>query len=246
MIIVDVDGLHPEALGELMQGSRQGFYKGSVWEAISSRLIATLKEDPEIQKFEEEAEAEVARLEAGDQKVKEALDTLIEAHHHYADHATSGPGGGEFGLQESEVLGAGTEVTDKLVSLLDPGQGSPSDYPVLVSKPDVTSVWLKPNEERSIAITAQPPNAWPALASLAHFVDPKVPELHVAEDRTDSNLTLRLRFSEPDDFDTEDYPVRTTLRVSARFNGFTDVRQVGLRRYLNPSCCTMKELSSPS
>jgi len=41
MIIVDVDGLRPEYLGELMQGSRQHFYQGRVWEAISSRLIAT-------------------------------------------------------------------------------------------------------------------------------------------------------------------------------------------------------------
>ncbi len=236
IIIVEVDGLRPEALGELMQGSRQGFYKGSVWEAISSRLIATLKEDPEIQKFEEEAEAEVARLEAGDQKVKEALDTLIEAHHHYSDHATSGPGGAEFGAQDTDtVLGAGKPMTDRLVSLLSPDTGSPSDYPVLTSKPDTTSMWIKPEEERSVSISSNPLNAWPALATLAHTIDPKIPELHVAEERTDGDATLRLRFHPPDDFDVEEYPLRATLRVFARFNGFKETRQLSIALTVRPS-----------
>ena len=33
----------------LMQGSRQHFYQGRVWEAISSRLMSTLKGDPDLQ-----------------------------------------------------------------------------------------------------------------------------------------------------------------------------------------------------
>lgn len=37
IIMVDVDGLAPEAIGRLMQGSRQGFYKGAVREAITSK-----------------------------------------------------------------------------------------------------------------------------------------------------------------------------------------------------------------
>ena len=35
MIMVDVDGLAPEAIGRLMQGSRQTFYRGAVREAIT-------------------------------------------------------------------------------------------------------------------------------------------------------------------------------------------------------------------
>src|SRR5262245_39079134 len=158
MIIVDVDGLHPEYLGELMQGSRQHFYQGRVWEAISSRLIATLKGDPELQKLEEEAEAEVAELEAGDQKVKEALDTLIEAHHQYADHIARGSGL-EPGNQNVEaLLGTAPPVAESPVALLNPDEGEPSDYPVLVSMPDTTSLWLKPGTERTLTITAQPAN----------------------------------------------------------------------------------------
>lgn len=234
IVIVDVDGMRPEALGLLMQGSRQGFYKGHVWDAIYGRLIATLKGDPELQKLEEEAEAQVSELQAGDQKVKEALDTLIEAHHQYADHVVSGIGA-EPGLQDADgPLGAAATVPESLVSLLSDDQGQPSDYPVLVSAPDATSLWLKPGVERSLTITSQPPNAWPALASFTHALDSKVPELHIAEERTDTSVILKLRFDPPDDFDTDDYPVRTTLRVFARFNGFKEPRQLAIALTMKP------------
>ena len=48
MIMVDLDGLAQEAIGQMMQGSRQGLYPGAVWMAITKRIIATLKEDPEL------------------------------------------------------------------------------------------------------------------------------------------------------------------------------------------------------
>lgn len=234
MIVVDVDGLKPESLGELMQGSRQHFYQGRVWEAISSRLIATLKGDPDLQKLEEEAEAEVAELEAGDQKVKEALDTLIEAHHQYSDHVTHGAGL-EPGHQDAEaLLGTAPPVPATLVSLLNPDQGQPSDYPVLIAKPDTTSLWIKPNSERSLEVSASPPNAWPALASMAHTLDSKIPELHISEERSASALTLKLRFDPPSDFDEEDYPLRTTLRVFARFNGFKESRELAVALTMKP------------
>ncbi len=234
MIIVDVDGLRPEYLGELMQGSRQHFYQGRVWEAISSRLIATLKGDPELQKFEEEAEAEVAELEAGDQKVKEALDTLIEAHHQYADHVTKGSGLDPGNQDVEALLGTAPPVSESLVALLNPDEGKPSDYPVLVSTPDTTSLWLKPGTERTLTVTAQPVNAWPALASIAHALDSKVPELHIAEDRSASALVLKLRFDPPNDFDEDEYPVRTTLRVFARFNGFKEPRELAVALTMKP------------
>jgi hypothetical protein len=55
MIAIDVDGLAPEAIGKMMQGSRQGFYRGHIWEAITKRIIATLKNDPDLVRLEEEA-----------------------------------------------------------------------------------------------------------------------------------------------------------------------------------------------
>ncbi|HZF10448.1 MAG TPA: hypothetical protein VFE33_16785 [Thermoanaerobaculia bacterium] len=234
MIIVDVDGLRPEALGELMQGSRQGFYKGRTWEAIFSRLIATLKGDPDLQKLEEDAEAEVAELQAGDQKVKEALDTLIESHHQYADHVVVGAGN-EPGLQDADsVLGASKPVPDSLVALLSPDRGEPSDYPVLVSNPASSALRLKPDVERKLVISSTPANSWPALASFAYELGAKIPELHIAEERSERAVEFRLRFDPPDGFDEDDYPVRTTFRAFARFNGYREPRQLSIELIMQP------------
>lgn len=92
MIIVDVDGLAPEALGRLMQGSRQGFSRGDVFEAITKRVIATLKGDPDLDRLEQEAEEEVSELKAGDEKVKHMLDQLIDSHHEHGLHFSEGAG----------------------------------------------------------------------------------------------------------------------------------------------------------
>jgi len=232
MVMVDVDGLRPEALGELMQGSRQTFYKGRVWEALWSRLIATLKNDPDLKKLEEDAEAEVAELEAGDQKVKEALDTLIEAHHQYADHVVAGPGGEPGDIGRDPALGAATPVNGNLVSLKLPSEGNIGEYPVLTA--DAASVWLKPNEERTILVSSEPGNAWPALAGLAHVLDSDVPELHIGEDRLASAVRFRLKFTPPADFDPAEYSLRTTLRVYARFNGFKEPRELSIGVTMKP------------
>jgi hypothetical protein len=234
MVIVDVDGMRPEALGELMQGSRQGFYRGRVWDAIHARLIATLKADPELQKLEEEAEAEVSELQAGDQKVKDALDALIESHHHYADHVVTGKGG-ESGLQNADdVLGGSSISSEPIVSLLSDDQGQPSEYPVLISQPDTTALWLRPDIERTLTITSEPENAWAGLAGFTYAVDSKIPELHIAEDRLGHAVNLKLRFDPPDDFDTDDYPVRTTLRAFARFDGHKEPRQLAIALTMKP------------
>src|SRR5256885_207308 len=90
LVVVDCDGLKPEAIAELMQGSRNQFYEGHVYSALESRVIATLKGDPDLRRLEEQAEDEIANLQAGDEAVKAALDQLIESHHDTAAHVTSG------------------------------------------------------------------------------------------------------------------------------------------------------------
>lgn len=233
MVIVDVDGMKPEALGDLMQGSRQGFFRGRVWEALYNRLISILKGDPELKKLEAEAEAAVSELEAGDQKVKDALDSLIDSHHHEADHVARGAGN-ESGFEPSNAgLGSASSV-ESLVSLLSPDQGQPSDYPVLVVAPPTTSLWLKPDSERSLIVASQPANAWPAMASFTYAVEPPVPELHIAEERSDANTKLTLRFTPPSDFDADDYPLRSTLHVFARFSGYKEPRQLSVALTMKP------------
>jgi hypothetical protein len=60
----------------MMQGSRQGFYRGDIWNAMMKRIAATLKEDPDLLRLEEEAEEQVSELKAGDEKVKQTLDSF--------------------------------------------------------------------------------------------------------------------------------------------------------------------------
>jgi hypothetical protein len=90
LVIVDCDGLKPEAIAELMQGSRHQFYEGNVYSAVESRVVATLKGDPDLRRLEEEAEDEISSLQAGDEAVKTALDQLIEAHHDAAARTDHG------------------------------------------------------------------------------------------------------------------------------------------------------------
>ena len=92
MIIVDVDLLTPEALGKLTQGSRQGFYRGNIFDAITKRLVSTLKGDPDLERLEQEAEEEVSDLKAGDEKVKHTLDQLIDSHDDHAIRMAEGIG----------------------------------------------------------------------------------------------------------------------------------------------------------
>jgi hypothetical protein len=61
-----------------------------------------------------------------------------------------------------------------------------------------------------------------------------VPELHIAEERTATSVVLKLAFNPPDDFDADDYPLRTTLRMFARFNGFTEARQLAVALLMKP------------
>jgi hypothetical protein len=90
VVVIDCDGLKPDATAQLMQGSRNQFYEGQVYDALASRVTATLKGDPDLRGLEEEAEDEISNLQAGDEAVKAALDQLIEAHHDAATHVYPG------------------------------------------------------------------------------------------------------------------------------------------------------------
>lgn len=233
MIIVDVDGLAPEALGKLMQGSRQSFYRGEVFEAITKRVAATLKGDPDLERLEQEAEEEVSELKAGDEKVKHTLDQLIDAHHAHGMHFSEGAGA--TGDNDSdENLGIKAVTRDGVVSLLPPTEEIASEYPVLISQPAGSFVRLRPNQEREISIKSMPSNAWPALAELQVETDTEMPELKVSQDRLGDHLKLKLHFQEPDNFDSDQYPVRAHLRATARFNGVKEPRRLNLDILVKP------------
>ena len=90
LIIVDLDRLKPEAVADLMSGDRQGFFQGKAYAAISARLAAALRKDPDLERLEEDAEREISELKTGDEAVKQALDQLIDEHHAHADRVSSG------------------------------------------------------------------------------------------------------------------------------------------------------------
>ena len=240
MIVVDLDNLSQDALGRLMQGSRQSFYSGDVFDAVKHSLITTVKGDPDLDKLEREAEEEVAELKSGDAKVKQTLDQLIDSHHEFANRLHSGEGG-MGGTGESENLGFTTQEKDGVVSLLSPKEGVPADYPVLESHPASSTIRLFPNQTRNISVRSLPSNSWPALGQLMVNSDPSVPELSVSQEKLSDHLKLTLQFNEPEDFDADQYPLRATVSVNAKYNGIPDSRRIDLNIIVKPQ----KEIPPP-
>lgn len=232
MIAVDVDSLKSQAIGKMMQGSRQGFYRGDIWNAMIKRIIASLKNDPDLLRLEEEAEEQVSELKAGDEKVKQTLDQLIEFHHDHGWHTTEGAG--TSGDSQGDELGFKTIKHGGAVSLLPPEQGQAADYPVLFSQPAASNIRLRPNQVREISIKSIPSNHWAAIAQFNIDNDPAVMELNVKKEKLFDHGKLTLLFTEPDGFDTDQYPVRARVRVTATFNGIREPRQLELRVLIKP------------
>lgn len=232
MIMIDVDGLAQEAIGRLMQGSRQGFYRGSVREAVAKRIIATLKDDPDLVRLELEAEEAVSELSAGDEKVKQTLDQLIESHHDKGHSFVEGLGSAGD-TQSGDELGFKTINKGGLVTLLPPTVGQAAEYPVLTSQPAASIIRLRPNQPREIAIRSIPSGHWAAISQFSVESDSKVFELNVKHERLEDHGKLTLKFNEPEDFDN-DYPVRATLKVTARFNGIAEPRRLELSVVTKP------------
>jgi hypothetical protein len=234
MIMADVDGLAPEAIGRLMQGSRQGFYRGAVREAITKCIVAKLKNDPDLIRLEEEAEEAVSELSAGDEKVKQTLDQLIDAHHDRGHAFAQGAGASAGDSQNSDDLGFKTITKNGVVTLLPPDTGQAADYPVLMSQPASSIIRLRPNQPREIGIKSIPSEHWAAVSQLNVESDTKVPELIVKQEKLDNHAKLTLTFAEPEGFDADQYPVRAKVKISARFNGIGEPRQIELSILTKP------------
>lgn len=233
IIMIDVDGLAQEAIGRLMQGSRQGFYRGAVREAITKRIVATLKSDPDLIRLEQEAEEAVSELSAGDEKVKQTLDQLIESHHDKGHAFVEGIGtpGDTNGGDE---LGFRTVMKGGVVTLLPPDIGQESDYPVLSSQPAASIIRLRPNTPREIAIKSIPSGHWAAISQMMVESDVRVLELKVKHEKLEDHGKLTLLFDAGDHFDKDEYPVRANVKVTARFNGIKEPRRLDLSVVIKP------------
>ena len=234
IIMIDVDGLTPNAIGRLMQGSRQAFYKGAVRDAITKRIIATLKEDPDLLRLEQEAEEAVSELSAGDEKVKHTLDQLIDSHHDHGHSFAEGTGASSGNTHDSDELGFKKVDKGGVITLLPPDTGLAADYPVLTSQPAASIIRLRPNQPREIAIKSIPSGHWAAISQFNVDSDPTVLELNVKKEKLEDHGKLMLTFNESAMFDTDEYPIRATVKVNARFNGIAETRQVELSVLIKP------------
>src|ERR1041384_763399 len=223
MIVVDLDGLKPEALAEIMQGSREHFYPGTVYHSIVGRLSATLRKDPDLESLEAEAEREISELRAGDQAVKQALDQLIEAHHQQGDHleegaGESGPGGLGHGIpfhsSQQEVI----------VDPDSPLPGKVASGPYLISEPTSPTIRLRPDESVDISVRSYPPriSTTPDLFHAGIF--PTTEGLAFSKTEKDGKLRISLKFEEPKDFEDDSYPIDANLRVTAFLDGYSEPR----------------------
>jgi hypothetical protein len=233
MIMVDVDGLAQEAIGQVMQGSRQSFYRGSVRDAITKRVIATLKDDPDLLRLEQEAEEAISELSAGDEKVKQTLDQLIDSHHDKGHSLVEGIGGAA-GDKDGDELGFKKVNKGGVVTLLPPDTGLAADYPALTSQPAASIIRLRPNQPREIAIKSSPSGHWEVVSQFTAQSDPGVMELNVKKELLEDHAKLILTFNEPDGFDSDEYPVRATVKVTARFRGIPEPRQLPLSVLIKP------------
>jgi len=234
LVIVDCDGLKPEATARLMQGSRHGFLEGTVYSALESRVIATLKNDPDLRRLEEEAEDDISSLQAGDEAVKAALDQLIEAHHEAATHVDHGHSQAGQASRQEGIPGDLVQTQDVVIEG-DPSVGVAGSEPVLLMRPDIATIRLKPNEARRFLVHARPEGAWSKVETMALTFDPPVKELQVVRTTQLEGEEVTLNFVEPDDMDADEYPVETVLRSTAAFKGYPEQRVLERRVVITPS-----------
>ena len=230
IVVVDCDGLKPEAIANLMQGSRHQFFEGNVYFDLESRVLLTLKGDPDLRRLEEEAEDDISSLEAGDEAVKAALDQLIEAHHEAASHISVGenqPGGDQPSGPTSE------DHTQEVVVQDQSNVGVSASAPILAMRPELATIRLRPNDWRRFLIYPKPESAWKTLENMTITFDPPVKELQVTRTTQLVGEEVALKFVEPDDFEEDEYPIETTVRSTAMFKDAPELRLLERRVIVN-------------
>ena len=227
LVVVDLDELKPEAIAEIMQGSRQGFYQGSVYGAISKKLVKTLRKDPDLERLQEEAQQSLLEMKAADASVKSKLDQLIDGFH--AAAAPSGPGGGGPGANTAGGPLFGTRIVNgDVVVMAEEGAGQADELPVIIPEPPTASIRLTPNNSATVNVVAEPAAEWNNLRDFTARLEPEIQGLTLAVERDASRARLTLSFTEPEDMDEEEYPLSTTLSAFAKFDGHNTPRMLQL------------------
>ena len=221
MVIVDIDGLLPESIAKLMQGSRHQFYDGEVLHAITRRVIDALKGDPDLIRLEEEAEQELSSLRAGDEVVKAALDQLIDSHHAASSRLTHGHAQPGTATREDSLGGS---LLQSIRSVVEgpPDLGEPAGGPYLAMSPDLSTIRLKSGEKRELQFELVPADV--ELEKFQVTTNPILPELDLGVAKSGATAILSLAFITPEEFDEDQYPVHSTLKIVAAAKGFSEPR----------------------
>jgi hypothetical protein len=233
LVVVDCDGLKPDAIARLMQGSRFQFLEGTVYAALESRVLATLKGDPDLHRLEEEAEEDISSLQAGDEAVKAASDQLIEAHHDAGVNAAHGNVEAGEATRDGKIPEGNLQQSQTTVK--DGQSGDIASDPVLLLQPDVATVRLQPDESRRLAIHTRPDLMWKDLETMLLTFDPPIKELQASRTSQLMGEEVTLKFEEPDDIDEDEYPVETALQITAIFKGLAEPRILERRVVINRS-----------
>jgi hypothetical protein len=223
MLVVDLDGLALEAIARLIQGSRQGFFKGEVYDAIRDRILATLKGDPDLKRLQVEEEQRIAELESGDEVVKGKLDQLIESHHTAATHTDFGDV--ETGDQQSDqVRSFGRDKPQNVVVSGDDSIGTAADYPAFANPPSAGAIRLHPDEARTFYAHIRPIERWKDVEALEAKVIPTIKELDVSVSNSATGAKVSMCYNAADDMDDDEYPIVATLKLFAAFKGVKEPR----------------------
>lgn len=223
MVIVDIDGLFPESIAKLMQGSRHQFYDGEVLHAITRRVIDTLKGDPDLIRLEEEAEQELSSLKSGDETVKAALDQLIDSHHSASARFAHGHVKAGASTRE-DAAGGSLPQNIHIVVEGSADRGEPAEGPYLAVVPDLSTIRLRSGERRDLRLELMPAEG--ELEKLEVTTNPPIPELEIVVDKRAARADAGLTFIEPEEFDEDQFPVHALLKVVAIAKGYAEPRIV--------------------
>lgn len=229
IVIVDLDGLAPEATADIVQGSRQGLYEGKVYGAIRDRIIGTLKKDPDLERLETLAEQEIADLSTGGEAVKKKLDQLIEGHHQAGTHIDIGDK--ESGSISGEAAKGFGKLKQQYI-VVTGKEGSADDFPVLTVDQDVATIRLRPDQERVIVVRSDPPEEWANL----ELIEARSPDenLYVDVQQATDHAKVELAYVPPESFGEDEYPLRAGFFVYARFKGRDKTRVLERRIVVAP------------
>jgi len=224
MVIVDLDGLAESAMSEIMQGSRQGLYQSKVYAAIRTRIIQTLKSNPELRQLQVDAEQKALDMKAGDEAVKTKLNQLIEGHHLTAQ--TDGTGNASGGIQEVSGGLFGNGLRDQSVVMLG-ATGQPADLPVLITIPLLNAVRIRAGESKEVVIVAGPSTAWADINDFKVEIVSDDEHLTGEVKKQTDRATVMVRFAATD-YSDEDFPVMGELQAFARFKDKPEPRALKL------------------